>query len=540
MNSFQLNLRTFLERSAQYFSENEIVSREADGSLFRYNYAQYYDRVQRLANALKSIGIKKGDKIASFAWNNHRHLELYFGIPCYGAVLHTVNIRYGEKEIVHTINHAEDKVVFLDKDLLPTMEAIAHQLPKVKAYVILDDTLPETSLSPLFCYEDLLASVDPVFSFEEIDENAPATMCYTSATTGLPKGVVYSHRSIYLHSSTLCHTDVTGISEHDNILPIVPMFHVNAWGIPYAAVATGAKLVLPGTHPKAEDFLKLIDSEKITFAAGAVTVGIDMLNTLEKQPYDISSLRLFMLGGQAIPKAVIEKYFYKYGVPIAQGYGATETSPLVSFLHFRRDQKELSDDEKIRIRSRQGMVIPGIEIKVVNEFGEQVPWDDNHMGEILIRGPWVATEYYNDERSKDSFVDGWWKSGDIATVNEHGMIRIVDRGKDVIKSGGEWISSVQLENELMAHPAVLEACVVAVPHEKWLERPLACVVLKKEQDGTIGKEELVDWLKQKFPKWWLPDQFIFVDEIPKNANGKFNKRLLREWVVQFLAHHSND
>jgi len=540
MNLFQLNLRTFLERSARYFSENEIVSREADGSLFRYNYAQYYDRVQRLANALKSIGIKKGDKIASFAWNNHRHLELYFGIPCYGAVLHTVNIRYGEKEIVHTINHAEDKVVFLDKDLLPTMEAVAHQLPKVKAYVILDDTLPETSLSPLFCYEDLLSSVDPVFSFEEIDENAPATMCYTSATTDLPKGVVYSHRGIYLHLSTLCHTDVMGISEHDNILPIVPMFHVNAWGIPYAAIATGAKLVLPGTRPKAEDLLKLIESEKITFAAGAVTVGIDMLNILEKQPYDISSLRLFMLGGQAIPKAVIEKYFYKYEVPIAQGYGATETSPIVSFLHFRRGQKEISDDEKINIRSRQGMVVPGIEMKVVNEFGEQVPWDDNHMGEILVRGPWVATEYYNDERSKDSFVDGWWKSGDIATVNEHGMIRIVDRAKDVIKSGGEWISSVQLENELMAHPAVLEACVVAVPHEKWLERPLACVVLKKEQNGTIGKEELVDWLKQKFPKWWLPDQFIFVDEIPKNANGKFNKRLLRKWVVQFLLNHSNN
>ncbi|WP_317889474.1 long-chain fatty acid--CoA ligase [Geobacillus zalihae] len=472
--------------------------------------------------------------MASFAWNSHRHLELYFGVPCYGAVLHTVNIRYGKQEIVHTINHAEDKVIFCDKDLLPIIEEVAHQLPKVKAYVVLDEALPETALSPVFCYEDLLDSVDPFFRFEEIDENAPATMCYTSATTGLPKGVVYSHRSIYLHSSILCHADVTAISEYDNILPIVPMFHVNAWGIPYAAIATGAKLVLPGTHPKAEDFLKLIDSEDITFAAGAVTVGIDMLNILEQQSYDLSSLRLLMLGGQATPKTVIEKYFYKHGVQVAQGYGATETSPLVTFLHFKRDQRGLSDDEKIHIRSRQGIVVPGIEMKVVDELGEPIPWDDNHMGEILLRGPWVATQYYNDERSKDSFVDGWWKSGDIASVNEQGMIRIVDRSKDVIKSGGEWISSVLLENELMAHPAVSEACVVAVSHEKWMERPLAYVVLKKEQSDPISKEELVEWLKQKFPKWWLPDHFIILDEIPKNANGKFNKRLLREMAHSML------
>ncbi|PLT32095.1 long-chain fatty acid--CoA ligase [Bacillus sp. V5-8f] len=533
MNSFQLNLKTFLERSARYFPENEIISREPDNSLFRYNYAQFNERVQKLGNVLKSLGIKKGDKIASFAWNNHRHLELYFGVPCYGAILHTVNIRYGENEIVHAINHAEDQVVFLDKDLVPIMEAIAHQLPKIKAYVILDYTLPETSLSPVFSYENLLSIADSNYSFEEIDENSPASMCYTSATTGLPKGVVYSHRSIYLHASALCFKDVMGISEHDHILPIVPMFHVCAWGIPYAAIATGAKLILPGTRPKAEDLLKLIESEKVTFSAGAVTLGIDMLTILEEKKYNLSSLRQLMLGGQAIPQVLIDKYYQRHGVPVVQGFGATETSPIVTFFHIRRDQMRLSNDQKNEIRSRQGMLLPGLEMKIVDELGKEVPWDDEHMGEILVRGPWIASEYYNDKRSDSGFADGWWKSGDIATINKHGSIRIVDRDKDVIKSGGEWISSVQLENELMAHPDVLEACVVAVNDEKWLERPIACILLKSNQKGTHRVEEaLIEWLTPKFPKWWLPDQFMFVEEIPKNANGKYNKKLLREIVNQ--------
>jgi fatty-acyl-CoA synthase len=325
-----------------------------------------------------------------------------------------------------------------------------------------------------------------------------------------------------------------GISEHDHILPIVPMFHVNAWGLPYAAIATGAKLVLPGERPKANELLELIESEKITYAAGAVTLGVDMLTILEKRPYNLSSLRKLHLGGQAVPKAIIEKFFYKYGVPIVQGFGATETSPMVSFTRIRRDQKQLSDDEKINICCRQGMLIPGLEVKIVDELGEEVPWDDEHMGELLVRGPWIASEYYNDERSLSAFVDGWWRSGDIATINKQGSIRIVDRNKDVIKSGGEWISSVQLENELMAHPSVLEACVVAIPHEKWLERPLACVLLKKGQNNTNMEGELIDWLTPKFPKWWLPDQIMFVDEIPKNANGKYNKNLLRKMVSQTL------
>ncbi len=530
MNSYQLNLKTFLERSVRYFPEKEIVSRERNHALFRYNYAQLYERVQRLGNVLKSLGVEKGDKVASFAWNNHRHLEMYFGIPCYGAVLHTVNIRYGEPEIVHAINHAEDEVVFLDSDLLPTIEAIAHELPKVRAYVILDHELPETSLSPVYSYEELLASAEPHFNFEEIDEHAPASMCYTSATTGLPKGVVYSHRSIYLHASALCYKDVMGISELDNIVPIVPMFHVCAWGIPYAAIAVGAKLILPGTRPKAGDLLELMESEKATFAAGAVTLGFDMLAILEKETYNLSSMRQLMLGGQTTPQALIKEYDQKYNIHVVQGYGATETSPIVTFFHIRKDQKHLNRDEVNEIQARQGLLLPGLEMKILNKAGEEVQWDDEEMGEILVRGPWIASEYYKDERSTSSFIDGWWKSGDIATMNEHGLIRIVDRDKDVIKSGGEWISSVQLENELMAHPAVLEACVVAAYHEKWQERPVSYVLLKEKEQ--VRQEELLEWLSSKFPKWWLPEQFIFVEEIPKNANGKYNKKLLRSFLDQ--------
>jgi fatty-acyl-CoA synthase len=533
MNSYPLNLRTFLERTARYFPDNEIVSREADGSIFRYNYGKFYERVRKLGQVLKSFGIRKGDRVASFAWNHHRHLELYFGIPCYGAVLHTVNIRYGANEIAYSINHAEDVLVFLDADLVPVMESIAPRLQKVRGYIILGDHIPETSLSPVYSYEELLSGCDASYTFEPLDEHSPASMCFTSATTGFPKGVVYSHRSIYLHASALCFADVLAISEHDRILPIVPMFHVCAWGIPYAAAATGATLILPGTRPGTADLLRLIESEDATFSAAALTIGIDMLTVLEQQRFNISSLRMLMLGGQAVPKAVIDLFARKHGVQVVQGYGATETSPLVTFCHVRRDQLHASDDEKNGIRSRQGIVLPGVEIRVVDESGQQVPGDDRQMGEVWVRGPWVASEYYKDSRSADSFVDGWWRSGDIATIDKAGSIRIMDRAKDVIKSGGEWISSVQLENELMAHPDVHEACVVAVHHEKWIERPVAFVLLKnREVSASAIEQSLIEWLTPKFPKWWLPDQFILVNEIPKNANGKFNKMLLREMVKQ--------
>ncbi len=535
MNSLQLNLKTFLDRTAKYFPDKEIVSRDSDGSLFRYNYAEFYSRVKKLANVLSSLGIEKGDKIASLAWNNHRHLELYLGVPCYGAALHTVNIRYGNPEIVYTINHAEDKVLFFDEDLLPIVEAISGELPNIEAYIILGKSLPKTKLSPLYCYEELLDQAEPQFQFEMLDEHTPATICFTSATTGLPKGVSYTQRSLYLYTSALLYKDVTAISENDCIMPIVPMFHVNAWGLPYAAIATGAKLVLSGKRPSVHQLLALIESENVTLAAAAVTIGIEMVNVLDEHPYRISSLRSLFLGGQAPPKAIIEKLLFKYRVPVVQGYGATETSPLISFLHCRKDQEHCSESDNIKLRERQGTLIPGIEMKIVDEFGEEILWDDQQMGEIMARGPWVANQYINDERSSSSFINGWWKSGDIATINPQGAIRIVDRNKDMIKSGGEWISSVQLENELIAHPEVAEACVVAMPDEKWIERPLAYIVLKKGGNSTLIEKELTNWLEVKFPKWWLPDRYVFTNDIPKNANGKYNKNLLRQ-----LFNEAND
>jgi fatty-acyl-CoA synthase len=534
---YPLHLGKILSRSATYFPNNEIVSRERDGSRFRYTYRQFNERVRRIASILKELGVQPGDRVATFAWNHYRHLELYFAIPSSGAVLHTVNIRLAESDVAYILNHAEDRVVFVDPDLIPVMENIAPQLKTVQAYVVMDDSVPDTSLRPAYAYEKLMDQGDPQFAFSELDENTPAGMCYTSATTGRPKGVMYTHRTMCLHASSLCYVDTLGIREAENLLPVVPMFHVNSWGLPFAGVSMGAKMILPGPRPNAEDLLQLVQEEKATFMAAAVTIGIDMLNVLERHPYDISSLRALMLGGQATPKAVMEKYLYRYGVPIFTAWGATETSPIATVVHIKRHQQSLTDDQKIDIRVRQGIPVLGVEVKVVDEEGKEVSWDDHHMGEIYVRGLWVATGYYNYARTKDGFVDGWWKSGDIATVNEEGVLRLVDRAKDMIKSGGEWISSVELENALMAHPKVLEAAVIAVPHEKWVERPVACVVPGVEP-GKELEEELTEWLRSRFAKWWLPDRYIFVAAIPKTGVGKFNKRLMREQFKNILQTNS--
>lgn len=510
------------------------MSRQEEG-LFRYTYRDFIERVHRFASALKDLGIKPGDRVSTFAWNNYRHLELYFAIPCYGAVLHTVNIRLSEDDIAYILNHAGSACVCVDPDLVPIIEAVAPKLTTVKSYIVLDDTVPETSLKPVMAYEDLIRGGDSSFVFEDLDEQSAAGMCYTSATTGRPKGVIYTHRGLYLHAMALGLVDSMGICELDTLLPVVPMFHVNSWGIPFAGIWMGSNLVLPGRRPHAEDILGLIESEKATFAAAAVTVGIDMLGVLRQKPYDISSLRALMLGGQATPKAVMKEYLERYGVPIFTAWGATESAPIATTVHIKRHQQGLTYDEKLDIRIRQGIPVPGIEIKVVGINKQTVPWDDQEIGEIYVRGPWVAQSYYNDERSKDSFEDGWWKSGDMATVDEEGVLHLVDRAKDLIKSGGEWISSVNLENELMAHPYVLEASVVAAPHEKWLERPVAFVVLRSEAPKELRpedlKKEFATWLGRKFAKWWVPDDFIFVEEIPRTGAGKFNKRLLRERVA---------
>ncbi|MEH7333658.1 long-chain fatty acid--CoA ligase [Neobacillus drentensis] len=526
-----LTMTQMIERAENYFPKKQVVSRTASG-INRFTYKQIAERTRRLADALITLGVTKGDRVGTLAWNHHRHLEAYFAIPCMGAVLHTINIRLAPQHITYIINHAEDKVLLVDADILPLLEKCAHELPNVKAYVVMTDEkeLPETKLSPVYHYEDLLAEANPAYQYpNDIDENDPAGMCYTSATTGNPKGVVYSHRGIYLHSMALGLADTAALSEKDIALPVVPMFHANAWGMPFAAVWFGTSLVLPGPNFTPKLLAELIEQERVTITAGVPTIWLGLLKELDEGSYDLSSLRGVLCGGSAAPKGMIKAYEQRHKIPFMHAYGMTETSPLAVISTLKSYQKELDPEEKLNIRAKQGTLVPGLEMKIVGKDGE-VAWDGNEMGELCIRGPWIASEYYRDERTLDAFRDGWLHTGDVVTIDEEGFVKIVDRTKDLIKSGGEWISSVDLENALMAHDAVFEAAVVAVPHERWQERPVACVVLKDAFKGKTTSDELFEFLIPQFAKWWIPDDILFVSDIPKTSVGKFLKMALRERV----------
>jgi fatty-acyl-CoA synthase len=527
MMDYQLTVRSMLERAEKYYPKKVVVSRTLSG-LERISYQQIAQRVRRLASSLEKLGVQKGDRVGTLAWNHHRHLEAYFAIPSMGAVLHTINIRLSAEHLIYIINHAEDKVLLIDEDLLPIVEKIHDQLPTVKAFIVMgsQEEVPSSVLSPLYSYEGLLKEGDPDYPFtQKLDENDPAGMCYTSATTGKPKGVVYTHRSIFLHSMALGLKDSMAISEEDSVMYVVPMFHVNAWGMPFASTWFGSKQVLPGPQFTPKVLAELIQNEKVSITAGVPTIWLGLLQELEKGSYDLSSLRSIVCGGSAAPPEMIRTFEKKYGVPFCHAYGMTETSPLVTISRLKSYQQNLSEEEKLAVRAKQGMVVPGLEIRVLGEKGD-VKWDGREMGELLVRGPWIADQYDRDERSKESFKDGWLYTGDIVTIDQEGFIKIVDRTKDLIKSGGEWISSVDLENALMAYEDVLEAAVVAVPHPKWQERPLAFVVSKRQTSGL--KAELNRFLGQQFPKWWIPDEIIFLKEIPKTSVGKFLKRALRE------------
>lgn len=525
---FNLNLKRLVERPEQYFPRNEILTREDDGRIFRYTYRDYCARTRRLASALETLGIEPGERVATLAWNTHRHLELYFAVPCSGRVLHTANLRLSDEHLVYTINHARDVALFFSPDLLAQVEQIAPQLKYVRTYVMLSAELPaHTSLPSLLAYESLIEAGDPTQPYPEIDEHAPASMCFTSATTGNPKCVVYTHRALYLHSQGLCNADAVALSEKDTLLPIAPMFHVNSWGVPFAGVWMGAKFVFPGQRPHAADLLGLIEEHAVTFAFGAVTVGIDLMNALKQQPRNMRSLRGLLFGGSATPAALMKYFLDEHGVVLYTAWGSTECAPMATTMCIKRDQQHLDDDAKIAIRVRQGIAMPGVEIRVLDDAGHPVPWDDQAVGEVHVRGPWIATSYLDEPRSAESFVDGWWKSGDIATVDAEGVMRLVDRAKDLIKSGGEWISSVDLENTLMAHPAVREATVVGAPHEKWIERPLAFIVVN-EQAPFPSEADLRDHLTAHgIARWWLPDEFIALPSLPKTGVGKFDKKRLR-------------
>ena len=535
MMDYPLLLTNFMQHAAKYFPTKEIVSVYATGT-FRYTYADWYKRTSQLAGALRSLGIKKGDRVASFSLNNHRHMELYFGVPCMGAVLHTLNIRLSAEHLVYIINHAEDRILFIDEDVYFLIEPFKDQLKTVEKYVIMSQSglMPPTTLSPVVLYDDLIKDFPETYDFPvDRDENEPCLICYTSATTGDPKGVVYSHRGLVIHSFS---TGVAlGVQEKDCALHIVPMFHANAWGAPFVCTMCGMKQVLPGRQILDMAVLcRIIAEEKISFSCGVPTIWIMLHSYLENGgAHDFSSIRYLFSGGSAMPRHLIESYEKKYGVMMAQGYGATETSPVVTLSIPKSYMETMSVDEKIDIRATAGMPLPGLDVKLINtETGKEARMDGKEMGEILVRGPWIAGEYYkNPKQSAMTFPDGWFHTGDIGTMSQEGYISLVDRTKDLIKSAGEWISSIDLENAIMGFSKVLEAAVISLPDDKWQERPLACVVPQPDAAKTITKEEIQDYLKDKVAKWWIPDEIVFMKELPKTSVGKFDKKSLRATVI---------
>ncbi|MFD2045315.1 long-chain fatty acid--CoA ligase [Ornithinibacillus salinisoli] len=538
MMQVPLTVGSILEHAETFFSKKEVISQTHD-KLHRLNYGEIGQRTRRLMSVLHELGIQKGDRVGTLAWNHHRHLEVYFAAPGMGAVLHTINIRLSPEHVIYIINHAEDKVLFIDEDILPLIEKIQDHLTTVEAFVVMTDKaeLPESNLTPLYSYEELLITGDPSHSFTtDINENEPAGMCYTSATTGNPKGVVYSHRGIVLHSYALGLADTAAISESDVSMPVVPQFHVNAWGTPFACTWFGTTQVMPGPRFTPKRLAEFIERFHVTITAGVPTIWLGLLREIEQGDYDLSSLRAVLCGGSAAPLGLIKAFEQKHNIPFYHAYGATETTPLVTLSRLKSYQQNFSDEEKLKERARQGILVPGLEMKVVGDHGE-IEWNGQEMGELLLRGPWIASEYYKDVRTEQAFVDGWFHTGDVVTVDEEGTIQIVDRTKDLIKSGGEWISSVEIENAIMTHHAVFEASVVAIPDAEWQERPIACVVLHEDFVDKINKEDILEFLKPQFAKWWLPDDVLFMNEIPKTSVGKFLKRQLREEVKEHFSIH---
>lgn len=537
MMDFPLTLHHPFKRATTLFARKEIVTLTEQG-LHRYTYADWGKRVMQLANALKQAGVQDGDRVATFGWNTYRHFELYYAIPCMGAVLHTLNIRLFAEQLVYIVNDAEDKIIFVDGDLVPVLEKVADQLSP-QLYVIMGDAPNATGkLQPSVDYEEFISNQPTSYEWPTLDENTAAAMCYTSGTTGNPKGVVYSHRSIYMHSMGCGLVDGMELCERDTLLPVVPMFHANAWGGPHAAAMFGTKVVFPGRFMDPRKLAQLMIDEEVTVAAGVPTIWIGMLPFIEREHLRFPALRAIYCGGSAVPQSLIEN-LQRNDIKIVHAWGMTETSPLASLCKPRRQQENLPPEELFRVRAKQGTMLPGVDFRVVNlETGKEVPWDNETYGELQVRGPWVARTYYKDVSAGEKFVDGWLRTGDVAIVDENGMIQLVDRTKDLVKSGGEWISSVELENLIMGHPKVLEACVIAIPDVKWSERPLACVVAKPEFEGKVTKEEIIEFLRPQVAKWWLPDDIVFIDAIPKTSVGKFDKKVLRRRFENYSTANS--
>jgi fatty-acyl-CoA synthase len=528
MMDLPLTLQHIFDRAGRYFPKTEIVSRRPDKSIQRSTYADFHKRTQKLANALTRLGVKPGDRVATLAWNHGRHLEAYFGIPLCGGVLHTLNPRLSVQDLAYIINHAEDAVVMVDDVLWPLWERLQ---PWVKPHHVVVWGDGQHARADAVDYEQLIEPEVPEFSPPRIEESQACGLCYTSGTTGRPKGVLYSHRSMVLHSLASVLPDALGLGKHDSILPVVPMFHVNAWGIPFSATMVGAKQVFPGPHLDPASVLELLAGEKVTLTAGVPTVWLAVLDALDKNPgkWDLKALRTMIVGGSAAPQSMIEGFEKRHGLRIIHAWGMTEMSPVGTVSRPR--EEGLSEAEKFRRRALQGTAVPLVDVRAMNESGE-VPWDGKTMGELHVRGPFIAKSYFHNPAEADKFtMDGWFRTGDVVTIDPDGCVRITDRSKDLIKSGGEWISSVDLENALMGHPSVKEAAVIAIAHPKWDERPVACVVLK---DGAkVTDQDLLQWLEPRFAKYWLPDAFVYLEQIPRTATGKFLKSALREQLKDF-------
>jgi fatty-acyl-CoA synthase len=519
---FPLALDHILRRMRTVHGASEVVTLLDDsGRLARATFAEVAERADRLAAALRRLGVQPGDRVGSLAWNTQYHLEAYYAVPCLGAVLHTMNLRLTAEQVAYTVNHARDRVILVDASLVGQMEEIAPLLDGVEHYVVIGEG-DAGSLPGAVRYEDLLAAEEPGFAWPALDERAPAALCYTSGTTGDPKGVAYSHRTLAVHALAMSGYDVFRLAERDRALAVVPMFHAMAWNLPYVCGLVGADLVMPNRFLQAPHLARLIAGERITYTSGVPTVFMDLLRHAEQPDVDIGTLETIVCGGTQVPPSLMREYERRHGVKVIQGWGMTEVLPgaAMSF-----DPPDAGDEERWRYREMAGRLSPFYELRIVADDGTVLPADGETAGEFEIRGPMVATAYYGDpEGSSEKFHDGWLKTGDVGTLTSDGWMRITDRAKDVIKSGGEWISSVDLESALMAHPAVGEAAVIARPDERWSERPVACVALR----GEASIEELRGFLADRVAKWWLPDEFAMLDEVPKTSVGKFDKKVLRQ------------
>jgi fatty-acyl-CoA synthase len=533
MMQVPLLISSLLVHAERHHGEQEVVSRRVEGDIHRTTYRELASRSRRMANALARLGIKSGERVATLAWNGYRHLEVYYAVSGSGSVLHTLNPRLHPDQVVYIADHAEDEAIFFDLTFLPLVEAVAARLKTVKHFVALTDRahMPAASKIPgLLCYEELVEAESDSFAWPEFDENQASSLCYTSGTTGNPKGALYSHRSTLLHTFAIALPDALGLSARDTILPVVPMFHVNAWGLPYAACMTGAKLVFPGPGLDGKSLYELFETERVTLSAGVPTVWQGLLAYVQVNDFKFSTMKRTIIGGSACPPAMMKTFQDGYGVNVLHAWGMTEMSPVGTVAILKGSQLAKSAEERFAIQSKQGRTVYGVDMKIVDGNGKELPWDGKTAGELMVRGPWVISQYFKNEGGDPLVADatghGWFPTGDVASIDADGFMQITDRSKDVIKSGGEWIGSIDLENIAMAHPGVAMAACIAAEHRKWDERPLLVVVRKPGSELT--KEELLAFYEGRIAKWWTPDDVVFVEAIPLGATGKMLKNRLRE------------